>query len=76
VVFALYINSSTDAARLYAKPQLLWLVCPVLLYWIQRIWLMAFRGVGIGDPVVFALRDKVSYVVGLLAAVILWIASA
>jgi hypothetical protein len=75
VVFAC-TSTAALMPRLYAKPQLLWLVCPVLLYWVQRIWLMAFRGVDIGDPVVFALRDKVSYIVGLLAAVILWIASA
>ncbi len=74
VVFALYINSA-DATLLYTKPQVLWLACPILLYWIQRLWLLAFRGVGIGDPVVFALRDKVSYVVGVLAALVLWLAS-
>jgi hypothetical protein len=52
----------------------LWLVCPVLLYWIQRVWLLAFRGVGISDLVVFAFRDKTSYGVGLVAAALLWLA--
>jgi 4-hydroxybenzoate polyprenyltransferase len=73
IVFAFYI-SSADAAKLYRSPQFLWLVCPVLLYWIQRVWLLAFRGVGISDPVVFAFRDKTSYGVGLVAAALLWLA--
>ena len=60
-VFALYISS--DAARdLYSNPQLLWLVCPILMYWMGRALIMAHRRLMDSDPVVFALKDRVSQV--------------
>ena len=74
VVFALYINNSPDVPLLYGRPQILWLVCPLLLYWIQRVWLLTYRGAGISDPVVFALQDSVSYRVGAGIALLLWLA--
>jgi 4-hydroxybenzoate polyprenyltransferase len=73
-VFALYINNSPDVPFLYRHPQFLWLVCPLLLYWIQRIWMLTFRGEGVDDPFLFALKDTVSYSVGLAVAMILWLA--
>ena len=60
VVFTLYISSETVHA-LYAHPQILWAGCPVLMYWIARVMLMAQRGLIEDDPVVFALRDRVSW---------------
>jgi 4-hydroxybenzoate polyprenyltransferase len=60
VVFTLYISSETVHA-LYAHPQVLWAGCPVLMYWIARVMLMAQRGLIEDDPVVFALRDRVSW---------------
>ena len=60
VVFTLYISSETVHA-LYARPQVLWAGCPILLYWIARVMLMAQRGLIEDDPVVFALRDRVSW---------------
>jgi 4-hydroxybenzoate polyprenyltransferase len=60
VVFTLYISSETVHA-LYARPQILWAGCPVLMYWIARVMLMAQRGLIEDDPVVFALRDRVSW---------------
>ncbi|MBX7143043.1 MAG: UbiA family prenyltransferase [Oligoflexia bacterium] len=70
LVLALYVNSH-DVSALYSRPQVLWLVCPLLLYWISRIWLIAHRGKLHEDPIVFAIHDKVSYVVGLLAVFIM-----
>jgi 4-hydroxybenzoate polyprenyltransferase len=60
VVFTLYISSETVHA-LYAHPQVLWAGCPILMYWIARVMLMAQRGLIEDDPVVFALRDRVSW---------------
>jgi 4-hydroxybenzoate polyprenyltransferase len=60
VVFTLYISSETVHA-LYAYPQFLWAGCPVLMYWIARVMLMAQRRLIEDDPVVFALRDRVSW---------------
>ena len=59
LVFALYINSG-NVLQLYAHPQWLWLVCPVLLYWISRAWMLSHRGEMHDDPIVFALKDKAS----------------
>lgn len=60
VVFTLYISSETVHA-LYAHPQVLWAGCPILMYWIARVMLMAQRGLIEDDPVVFALRDRASW---------------
>jgi 4-hydroxybenzoate polyprenyltransferase len=72
LVLALYINSG--AASLYRSPQLLWLLCPIALYWISRIWRKAYRGELHEDPVVFAVSDKPSLVVGCISAVLIWAA--
>ena len=48
-----------------------WLFCSLVLFWIGHMWLMAHRGNIRDDPVTFALRDRVSQIVGLLTAVIL-----
>jgi 4-hydroxybenzoate polyprenyltransferase len=71
LVLALYITS--DAAHeLHLRYQLIWLVCGLLLYWISYMWLMAHRGRMHDDPLVFALRDRVSQIViALMAATLL-----
>lgn len=56
MVVALYI-SSPAVSVLYSRPQVLWLICPVLAYWITRLWFFAHRGKLDHDPVVFALKD-------------------
>ena len=61
VVLTLYVNGSTDAQTLYRHPGLLYLICPVILYWVTRIWILARRGEVREDPVVFAIKDRVSY---------------
>lgn len=63
LVLALYIQDG-QAAHLYATPQLIWLACPVMLFWISRAWLIAHRGRMHDDPIVFALKDKVSWCIG------------
>jgi len=65
LVIGLYV-SSEDVRQLYATPALLWLICPLLLYWITRIWFLARRGRVSEDPVLFAATDPVSYVIGVL----------
>jgi len=66
LVLALYINSPGIAAH-YANPQVIWLLCPLLLYWVSRTWLVATRNKMHDDPVVFAVKDKVSRLVVLVA---------
>lgn len=70
LVLALYINSD-EMRALYSHPQALWLICPLLLYWISRIWLLAHRGRMLEDPLVFAISDRVSYVIGFFTALLL-----
>jgi 4-hydroxybenzoate polyprenyltransferase/phosphoserine phosphatase len=66
LVYCLYITS-TDVARLYERPDLLWIGLPILLFVQGRMWLLAGRREMQEDPVVFALTDRPS----LLAAVML-----
>lgn len=73
LVMALYINSES-VTLLYNRPERLWLVCPLLLYWISRIWLLTRRGQMHHDPVVFAITDRQSYWLCLGGLIILWLA--
>lgn len=74
LVFALYINSA-EVKNIYSLPAVLWFICPLLLYWISRIWFKAHRGEVQEDPIVFAMRDKITYAVGILIAAIIIFAS-
>jgi 4-hydroxybenzoate polyprenyltransferase len=61
LVLALYVSQGTE--QLYRHPKVLWLLCPLTLYWVSRVWRKAHRGELHDDPVVFALRDKPSLAV-------------
>ena len=67
LVLALYINSP-NIMELYVSPRYLWLVCPVIALWLARIWIITGRGQMHDDPVVFALRDRVSWLLFAAAA--------
>ena len=69
-VLALYIYSP-EVRDLYRRPELLWAMCPVVLYWIGRVWMLAGRGELADDPVVFALQDPASYAAGGAAIAVL-----
>jgi 4-hydroxybenzoate polyprenyltransferase/phosphoserine phosphatase len=69
LVLALYINSD-KAQALYGRYQLIWLLCPLLLYWISDMWLVAHRGKMSDDPLYFAVKDRTSRVLILLMFVI------
>lgn len=73
LVLALYINS--EAVRdLYTYPEIIWLLCPLLLYIIARIWLLARRGELDEDPVVFAIRDRRTQLLSVIGLILLWLA--
>jgi hypothetical protein len=74
LILMLYI-SSPAVTRLYRSPELIWFLCPLLIYWISRIWFMAARGEVHHDPVVFALFDWRSYIVGAIGFVIVALAA-
>ena len=67
LVLCMYISSHA-VERLYPRPGFLWLIAPVLLYWITRLWLLARRGLVSDDPVAAALKDVNSYLAGLACA--------
>ena len=73
LIFALYI-SSPAVAQLYRSPEFLWLVCPCLLYWICRMWFLAGRGFIHEDPVVFAISDARSALIGALCVLLIVLA--
>jgi 4-hydroxybenzoate polyprenyltransferase len=62
LVIALYLDSSL-ALKYYATPEALWLVCPLMLYWISRLWIKTGRREMNDDPLVFSLKDRVSWLV-------------
>lgn len=68
-VFSLYVEMGAHRGA-YREPVLLWLVVPVLLYWVSRIWILTGRGQMQDDPVKFALKDQTSLLCGLLMALI------
>jgi 4-hydroxybenzoate polyprenyltransferase len=74
LVMALYVNSK-EVTALYHHSILLLLLCPMLLFWISRVWMIAHRGQMHDDPIVFALKDGVSYVIGALTLCVLWLAT-
>jgi 4-hydroxybenzoate polyprenyltransferase/phosphoserine phosphatase len=62
LVLAMYMNSQ-QMRLLYGDSRFLWLICPLVLYWITRVWLLVHRGNLDEDPVVFAIRDRVSLLI-------------
>ena len=67
IVLALYLNSEAVIVQ-YAMPELVWGAVPVMLFWISWIWLQAHRGNMHDDPVVFAVKDRVSLAAGIVFA--------
>lgn len=74
LVLALYMNSE-QMRSLYGDSRLLWLVCPIVLYWITRLWLLANRGQLDEDPVVFALKDRTSLGIAAACGLVVLLAS-
>ena len=71
LIMTLFIRDP-ETRRLYRHPYLLWLVIPVLLLWLSQVWMLASRGEMHDDPVVFAITDKRSLLLGVLMAVVIW----
>jgi 4-hydroxybenzoate polyprenyltransferase len=71
VVLTMYI-SNLAAANLYGHVNRLWLLVPVLLLWISRVWLLASRGELHEDPVVYAITDRTSWLLGAVSAAVVW----
>lgn len=73
LVMGLYLYSA-EIRTLYSHPQWLWAVCALLTYWIGRVWILAGRGVLSEDPLLFALRDPASYLIGAICGLLILLA--
>lgn len=67
LVIALYIDNPT-VTELYARPQILWMLCPALLFWVSRVWLKTARGEMHDDPLLFAIKDRGSQLTAVVCA--------
>lgn len=74
LVLALYMNSP-DMRAIYGDSRSLWLICPLVLYWVTRLWLLARRGQLDDDPVVFAVRDRQSLVIAAVCGCLVLVSS-
>lgn len=74
LVLALYI-SSPDVQVLYTRPELLWMICPLLLYWSIRMVMKAHRGHMPDDPIVFAVTDGVCIAIAVLCLIVVLVAA-
>jgi 4-hydroxybenzoate polyprenyltransferase/phosphoserine phosphatase len=71
LVLVLYINSP-KIIQLYSIPYLLYLIIPLFLYWILRVWFLAHRGELNEDPILFAVTDKTSYIIGFITMLLVF----
>jgi 4-hydroxybenzoate polyprenyltransferase/phosphoserine phosphatase len=72
IVLALYLNSET-VVRLYKTPEFVWGEVPIMLFWISWIWIKTHRGEMHDDPVIFAIKDRVSQLTGIAFSVVLFL---
>jgi hypothetical protein len=64
--------NSSEISILYHHQHALWFLFGLLLYWISRVWMLAFRGQMHDDPIVFAIKDRLSMlVIGLCIATVI-----
>jgi 4-hydroxybenzoate polyprenyltransferase len=73
LVLALYINDAKEQTR-YNHPEIIWLICPLLLYWINKLWLNSQRREIREDPVIWAIRNRVSRSIAILSVLLLLLA--
>src|ERR1700683_1950232 len=71
LVMILYLIEDAYPRQFYAHPALLWALPAILFLFIGRVWLLSERGQMHDDPVAFALKDRVSLLLGLLMSLAL-----
>jgi 4-hydroxybenzoate polyprenyltransferase len=74
LVLALYITSA-PTYTLYHRPQLLYIICILQFYWIERMWMLAYRGKMSSDPVAFMITDRNSYVLAAIVLILAYLAA-
>jgi 4-hydroxybenzoate polyprenyltransferase len=74
LVLALYINSP-EVLELYRTPEVLWLIAPLLLLWMTRLWIVTTRGYMDEDPIFFAIKDPETWITAVITGLILFVAT-
>ncbi|MBN1128758.1 MAG: UbiA family prenyltransferase [Chitinispirillaceae bacterium] len=75
LVFLLYIANSKEVNAFYPNPLWLWMIAPLFIYWIMRVWFLAERKKIHSDPVTFAIKDGASWATAVLTGVFLTLGS-
>jgi hypothetical protein len=65
LVLALYMRSA-EVSVMYRHQAGLWVLFWLTLFWISHMWMIAFRGQMDDDPILFAVKNKLS--LGVIAA--------
>ncbi len=74
MLLALYVDSQVGGA-MYPHAEILWLILPLMLFWVMRLWLKVSRLEIQDDPLLFAITDRSSWVVAILVACVALAAS-
>ncbi|RYZ79096.1 MAG: UbiA family prenyltransferase [Proteobacteria bacterium] len=73
LVLALYFNSPA-VGQLYSKPDLLWLILPIHMYWVSSIWILASRGKIDDDPVLYTIKSRTTYILAAIVGAVVYLA--
>ncbi len=73
LVLALYFNSPA-VNQMYEKPEILWLILPIHMYWVSSIWILASRGKIDDDPVLFTIKSRATYILAAIVGIIVYTA--
>jgi 4-hydroxybenzoate polyprenyltransferase/phosphoserine phosphatase len=74
VVFLIYLGDQHFNRALFAHPEWLGVTGAIIAYWLLRVWLLTARDEMHDDPVLFALKDMPSRVMGVLVGLALLLA--
>ena len=71
LVLALYLNSDA-VIKLYQYPSYLWMICPAILTWLLKMWLLAHRGEMHDDPIISMAKTPMTYIVLTIIIITIW----
>jgi 4-hydroxybenzoate polyprenyltransferase/phosphoserine phosphatase len=74
IIMLLYMTNDAAPSGFYRQSAWLYAMPAVVSLWLMRIWLLSNRLMLHDDPVIFALKDRVSLVLALAVAIVFWLA--
>jgi 4-hydroxybenzoate polyprenyltransferase len=69
LIMTIYLIEDAVPSDHYAAPEFLWAMPLILFLFLGRVWLLSQRGEMYDDPVAFALKDRISLLLGSLMGV-------